>query len=279
MFDAHAHLQDMRLRSTQGAWVEAAARAQITGVCSCGTRPEDWPETAAVAQQPLPFIIVPGFGVHPWYVEGLAVDWQEQLEQFFDQHPTAVVGEIGLDGIRDGIPAELQASVLRWQLDFAARLHRPVVLHGARAWGRLVELLKPYAHLIPSFVAHSFGGSADILKELLKMGGYVSFAGTVCNTNATKVRLAAKETPASQILVETDAPDLFPLGGTSIGNDEDNKPVNHPANLPLILNEIAALRGMPPEELSDITGANARRLFHFSLPSKSAKKYTSPLTA
>jgi TatD DNase family protein len=209
----------------------------------------------------LPFIIVPGFGVHPWYVQGLPADWQEQLEYFFDQHPTAVVGEIGLDGIRDGIPAELQESVFRWHLDFAARIHRPVVLHGARAWGKLAEVLKQYAHDIPGFVAHSFGGSAEILKELIKMGGYVSFSGTVCNLNATKVRLASKETPASHLLVETDAPDLFPLGGTSIGNDDANKPVNHPANLPLILHEVALLRGMAPEELSDITGANARRLF------------------
>ena len=93
------------------------------------------------------------------------------------------------------------------------------------------------------------------------MGGYVSFSGTVCNSNATKVRMAARETPASQLLVETDAPDLFPLGGTSIGNDGTNKPVNHPANLPLILNAVATLRGIPLDELSDITGANARRLF------------------
>jgi TatD DNase family protein len=261
MFDAHAHLQDMRLRSTQGAWVEAAAQAQITGVCSCGTSPEDWQETAAVAQQPLPFVIVPGFGVHPWYVQGLPADWQEQLEQCFDQNPTAIVGEIGLDGIRDNIPPELQESVFRWHLEFAARIHRPVVLHGARVWGRLVEVLKPYAHQIPGFVAHSFGGSPEILKEILKMGGYVSFSGTVCNLNATKVRLAARETPASHLLVETDAPDLFPLGGTSIGNDAENKPVNHPANLPVILHTVAALRNVSPEELSDMTGANARRLF------------------
>jgi TatD DNase family protein len=230
-------------------------------VCSCGTCPEDWQEMATIEQQPLPFIVVPGFGVHPWNAQGLAVDWQEQLEYLFDQHPTAIVGEIGMDGIRDSIPAEVQETVFRWQLGFAARIHRPVVLHGARAWGKLVEVLKPYAHDIPGFVAHSFGGSADILKELLKMGGYISFAGTVCNTNATKVRMAAKETPESQLLVETDAPDLFPLGGTSIGSDATNKPINHPANLPLILNEIAALRGIPPEDLSDITGANARRLF------------------
>lgn len=261
MFDAHAHLQDMRLRSTQDAWVEAAARAQITGVCSCGTCPEDWPETAAVAQQPLPFVIVPGFGVHPWFSGALPVDWRERLESLFDQHPTAVVGEIGLDGLREDVPHDVQAAVCQWQLELAARIHRPVVLHGARAWGRLVELLRPFAQQIPGFVAHSFGGSADILKELLKMGGYVSFSGTVCNANATKVRSAAQETPESHLLVETDAPDLFPAGGRCIGIDAANKPLNHPANLPIILQAVAALRGVSPAELSDTTGANARRLF------------------
>jgi TatD DNase family protein len=261
MFDAHAHLQDPRLRTTQDAWVESAVQAQVTGVCSCGTQPEDWQETAAVARQSLPFIIVPGFGVHPWYAKELPADWQEQLERLFEEYPTAVVGEIGLDGLRDTVPPDVQEAILRVQLALAARLHRPVVLHGARAWGRLVEVLKPYSHEIPGFIAHSFGGSAEILKEMLKMGGYISFGGTVCNPNATKVRAAAQATPASQLLVETDAPDLFPLGGTSIGNDPANKPVNHSANLPLILREVSTLRGLPPDELTDLTGANARRLF------------------
>ena len=148
-----------------------------------------------------------------------------------------------------------------WQLELAERLRRPVVLHGARAWGRLVELLKPYARRIPGFVAHGFGGSQEILRQVLNMGGYVSFAGTVCNTNATKVRAAAKEIPDSQILVETDSPDLFPTGGRVIGVNANNKPLNHPANLNVILREVAALRNVSPDELSDTTGANARRIF------------------
>lgn len=261
MFDAHAHLQDVRLRQAHDAWVDAAAAVQVTGVCSCGTSPEDWEETAAVAQQPLPFIVVPGFGVHPWYAGALPNDWRDRLEHLFDRHPTAVVGEIGLDGLRDDVPPDVQVAVCHVQLELAARIHRPVILHGARAWGRLLELLRPFAQRIPGFVAHSFGGSAEIQKEFLKLGGYLSFSGTVCNTNATKVRCAAQETPESHLLVETDAPDLFPSGGRSIGNDDANKPLNHPANLPVILHAVATLRGLPPEELSDITGANARRLF------------------
>jgi TatD DNase family protein len=238
-----------------------AQAVQVTGVCCCGTTPDDWSATEAVAARPLPFVVIPGFGVHPWYVRFLPKDWRVKLEMYLERNPVAVIGEIGLDGVMDDVPLALQEEVFVWQLEFAERVRRPVVLHGARAWGRLVELLKPYARRIPGFVAHGFGGSAEILRQILNMGGYVSFAGTVCNTNATKVRAAAKEIPDSQILVETDAPDLFPAGGRPIGTGANGKPLNHPANLNVVLREVAALRNVSADELSDITGANARRIF------------------
>ena len=261
MFDAHAHLQDPRLSGLSEELARQAQAVQVTGVCCCGTTPDDWAATETTAACTLPFIVVPGFGVHPWYVRFLPKDWREQLEMYLDRNPVAAIGEIGLDGVMDDVPMSLQEEVFVWQLELAERIHRPVVLHGARAWGRLVELLRPYARRIPGFVAHSFGGSQEILRQVLNMGGYVSFAGSVCNTNATKVRTAAKETPDSQILVETDAPDLFPAGGTPIGRNANNKPLNHPANLSVILREVAALRNVSADELSDTTGANARRIF------------------
>jgi len=261
MFDAHAHLQDPRLSGAFDELVRKANAVQVTGVCCCGTTPDDWAATASVAARPLPFVVVPAFGVHPWYVRFLPKNWREQLEMYLDRNPVAVIGEIGLDGVMDDVPLALQEEVLVWQLQLAERVRRPVVLHGARAWGRLAELLRPYARRIPGFVAHGFGGSAEILKQMLDMGGYISFAGTVCNMNATKVRAAAKETPDSQILVETDAPDLFPAGGRPLGTSANKKPLNHPANLNIILREVAALRNVMPEELSDTTGANARRIF------------------
>lgn len=261
MFDAHTHLQDPRLADVFEEVVRQSARAQVTGVCCCGTTPEDWEATEHVARLPLPFVVVPAFGVHPWYVRHLSPGWFEELEAFLDRNPVAAIGEVGLDGVLDDIPADLQERVLVRQLDFAEQVRRPVVLHGARAWGRLVELLKPRARRLPGFVAHGFGGSAEILRQILNLGGYVSFAGSVCNPKAEKIRAAAREIPDSQILVETDTPDLFPQGGRPAGVSASGKPLNQPANLARILEEVAALRGLSPEALSDITGANARRVF------------------
>ena len=109
-------------------------------------------------------------------------------------------------------------------------------------------------------MVHGFGGSSDILKQILDLGGSVSFAGAVCNPQAAKIRAAARDIPGSQILIETDTPDIFPRGGCPAAIGADGKPLNQPSNLACVLREVAALRGTSPEALSDLTGANARRV-------------------
>ncbi len=260
MFDAHTHLQDPRLSDVFDEVVRQAAQAGITGLCSCGTTPDDWPAINRLTDLALPFVVVPAFGVHPWYVRHLSADWFEVLESYLDGNPVAVIGEIGLDGVLDEVPIDLQMKILVRQLEFAVSVRRPVVLHGARVWGRLIDVLKPYARKLPGFITHGFGGSAEILKQILNMGGYVSFAGSVCNPKAEKIRCAACEIPDSQILIETDTPDIFPNKGIPAAIGANGKPLNQPANLTCVLNEVAALRHTTPEALSDLTGANARRV-------------------
>jgi len=261
MFDAHTHLQDPRLSDVFADVVRQTAQAGVTGMCCCGTTPDDWEAVNRLAHATLPFVLVPAFGVHPWYVRHLPANWFEALEAHLDNNPAAAIGEIGLDGVLDDIPMDLQEKVLMRQVQLAERLRRPVVLHGARAWGRLADVLQPQARRLSGFVVHGFGGSLEILKRMLSMGGYVSFAGSVCNPQAAKIRAAAKEIPDSQLLIETDTPDLFPAGGRPAAIGANGKPLNQPANLVSVLNEVAALRGISPEALSDLTGTNARRVF------------------
>ena len=260
MFDAHTHLQSPLLKDVLGDVIQQAALAGVTGLCCCATAPEDWEATQRLARVPLPFILVPAFGVHPWYGRSLPSDWLDLLAAYLDRNPVAALGEIGLDGVLDDVPMELQEKIFVLQLELAERMRRPVVLHGARAWGRLLEIFKPYVRHVPGFIAHGFGGSAEILKQILNMGGYVSFAGSVCNPQAAKIRAAAREIPDSQLLIETDTPDLFPKGGRPAAVGVKGKPVNQPANLICVLNEVALLRNTTPEALSDLTGSNARRV-------------------
>ncbi|MFZ4397384.1 MAG: TatD family hydrolase [Kiritimatiellia bacterium] len=290
MYDAHLHLQDERFDTCRDAVLAAAVSAGVTEVCCCGTAPGDWHAVAALAKQhPAPpdlhapiftlhssifnFHCLPAFGVHPWHAGELAPDWQAQLEEFLVQHPGAPVGEIGLDGLRDIPPRAVQQQVLQVQLDLAAQLHRPVVLHGARAWGELVAMLKPVAPRLPGLVAHAFGGSEDILRAILSLGGYVSFAGSVCNPASRRVHVAVQAVPSERLLIETDAPDMLPVMHRTedrkrkTGNDgKASTPMippqlNHPANLVHVAQAVAKLRGVPTEELAAQTAANARQAY------------------
>ncbi len=263
MFDAHAHLQDPRLTGLLPNVLERALKAHVTGICCCGTAPSDWQGVQDVMthRSSAALIIVPAFGVHPWYVENLCADWADQLEKLIDDNPIAAIGEIGLDGIKKDVSRELQRAILKHQLELAVAYQRPVVLHGARAWGDLVESVKPYAADIPAIVAHGFSGSIEIMRGLVEMGAYLSFAGSVCNPSAAKVRSAAAQVPIGQLLIETDSPDLFPDGGIPAAMDRKNRPLNQPSNLKYICDEVAALRQVSSEVIADITASNARSAY------------------
>ncbi|MBP5226244.1 MAG: TatD family hydrolase [Kiritimatiellae bacterium] len=260
MFDAHAHLQDTRLSGNREVVLRRAAETGVTGVCCCATSPADWDAVAAFIRDPTPFVVVPAFGVHPWYAENLPADWLERLNRTLDAHPAAALGEVGLDGIRKSIPFEVQRQCLVSQLELAACHRIPVVLHGARAWEPLLETIRPFREKIPGFLIHGFSGSPDQMRRFLDLGAAISIAGSVCNPQAKKIRAAAKELPDSQLLIETDSPDLFPVGGTSLPGTPAGKPVNHPANLRQVLETVAALRDATPDAIADLTGANARRI-------------------
>lgn len=260
MFDAHAHLQDPRLTGLLHTVLERALEAHVTGVCCCGTAPSDWRGVQDVVQQSSTpeLIVVPAFGVHPWYVEDLPADWSDQLEGFLDDNLIAAIGEIGLDGIRKEISRELQRTMLKRQLELAVAYQRPIVVHGARAWGDLAEAVKPFAADIPSIVVHGFSGSIEIMRIFVEMGAYLSFAGSVCNPRARKARSAAAQVPIGQLLIETDAPDLFPDGGVPAALDAKHRPLNQPSNLKYICDEVAALREVSSDVIADITASNTR---------------------
>jgi len=266
VFDAHTHLQSPLLSGVLPRVIDDAARAGVTGVCCCATMPDDWSAVAELARARLPFVLVPAFGVHPWHVQGLPADWPDRLAALLDAHPVAAVGEIGLDGLRDDVPAALQDEVFRRQLDIAERLRRPVILHGARAWGRLTERIKPFARLLPGVVVHGFSGSAEILKQLLNLGAYVSFAGSVCNPNARRVRAAAAAVPPDRLLIETDTPDILPPGGQPVSAVPHDPPLNQPANLPLVAQAVAHIRGLDVAEAGVVVERNARRVYGLGEP-------------
>ena len=152
------------------------------------------------------------FGVHPWDVAaaGARFDLDAALagvRASLLEHPDSCVGEIGLDRLKArDIPRPMR-DMFEAQLRLAVDLRRPVVLHGAKCWGQVVEAVR---RLVGgdggglAFVFHGFSRSDGLLPEIFAMNGFVSVGPAVLNDHAVNYRALVTKIPRDRILVETD---------------------------------------------------------------------------
>ncbi len=186
------------------------------------------------------------FGLHPWNVrEGTdAAALRDGLVRRLAEAPAAGVGETGLDRLRDkNIPQAMRAA-FRAQLEAAAAMRRPVVLHGAKCWGETLAACRPFAKSIPAFLFHSFSRSWGLVDDIRRLGGFVSVGPAVLNVHAANYREAVARLPDDMILVESDA---------TPGNAGEVPRIGE------IAGELARLRGVSAEELERRLECNADR--------------------
>ncbi len=278
--DAHNHLQDDRFRGKQAGLLAVAQTSGIERWVVNGSREADWSAVEEMARQ-YPGII-PSFGYHPWYLSERTQNWQSALVDRLDASPGAVLGETGIDRwilerpaparIRAGSlgrvaqPASLaeQLSVFGWQWRLAAERQLPVSVHCLKAWGALLENLRLWPRLARGFLLHSYGGPAELIPELVRLGAYFGFPGYFLHERKAPQRATFQKVPAHRLLIETDAPDQglpdalnrFPLHDPVTG-----AALNHPANLVAVYSGLAEFLGRPSESLRDQVRENFRRLF------------------
>ena len=145
------------------------------------------------------------WGVHPWAAAaGPVADAVARIRAAAVADPASGIGEIGLDRLRTKVVTPAQRSLFEAQLRLAADLHRPVVLHGAKCWGEVVRMVKPFAKDIPSFLFHGFSRSGGLLPEIVALNGFISVGKAVLNDHAENYRKLVSRLPHARLLVETD---------------------------------------------------------------------------
>jgi len=261
LFDAHNHLQDERFAKRQDALIREAKVVGVSGMVVNGSSEDDWHDVAHLAAT-FP-IVLPSYGLHPWYHHQRSPTWLEHLEKMLIENPHAVVGEIGLDRWKDDLPYDEQEAVFLAQWELARRMNRPASIHCLKAWGRLLELLQTHPGPDGGFLLHSYGGPAEMITSFAQNGAYFSFPGYYLHPRKEKQREVFRHVPTDRLLVETDAPDqslpdernTFPL------LDPLGHPINHPANLIAVYAGLAALRGESLTDLTQAVAMNFARLF------------------
>ena len=197
--DINAHLE---LMSSSVEIVLSEAREASVKFIATGTDPLQW----KWLNGRVPFV---AFGLHPH--KAIQNDsWLCELERLLIENPLSPVGEIGLD-YRSNMPAfKIQSACFEDQLCLARELDRPVIVHAVRSHGEVIASLKKTQCM--RFVIHAFSGSQEIADIYLNLGGYLSASGLITRRPVPRSVAVFRSIPRDRLLIETDAPDLPPLG-------------------------------------------------------------------
>jgi TatD DNase family protein len=243
MIDTHAHLAPEEAE-------EVLARARAAGVERVVTVATTIPGAGeAIGIAAAHDGVYASLGVHPHEAGGGEAGRLAELRELLADPRAVAVGETGLDYFRDYAPREAQRRLFEMQLELAAELGKPVVIHTRAADEDTLDALATFAGTV---VLHCFS-SPPLLEPALEHGWYVSFAGNVTYPKAPELREAAARVPADRVLAETDSPYLAP------------QPVrgrrNEPAFVMHTLEALAAARGDDPGALEAQIDANATAAF------------------
>lgn len=254
LFDSHAHLDDEKFDEDRESLVEEIRKAGITKLISAGYSLEGSRRGKELAEK-YDFIYTTA-GISPNDIPQTQEElWimLEEIEAIAKQSGKVVaIGEIGLDYYWNDENKELQKLAFEKQIDMANRLELPIVIHTREAVMDTLAILKQ-KEVLKKGVFHCCPLNRELVKEALKLGFYISFAGPITFKNSKNANEIIEMVPNDRMLIETDSPYLSPepLRGTR----------NDPRNVRFVAQKVAEVKGMTLEETAKITYQNAERLF------------------
>lgn len=223
-------------------------------------------------------------GVHPHDAKSWEnPDTLQELESIATNPECVAIGECGLDYNRDFSDPETQRAVFHKQVELACQLNKPLIIHERAAQTDVLEVLSQYKNRLPPVLIHSFIGTAEEAQIYLNQGFYLGITGYLCkdkSDSGIRQLLEAGQAPLDKILVETDAPFMYPNTRASklpvhVKDALTERSMtflhryctfqrNEPCALPAIVEMVAAFMQTTPEEVALATAFNALKLFGLS---------------
>lgn len=254
LFDSHCHLEDSAFEKDLEAVLERALEAGVEGIMVVGDTGPSSARAVSIARAHKGCHA--SVGVHPHDAKTCDPDLLEELTELARDPLVRAWGEIGLDYNRMHSPAQVQESWFVRQLDVAARLALPVILHERDSGGRLLDLLRAHGGRMAGAVIHCFSGSGPELSAYLRLGCHIGLTGIVTQKQRGRaLRELMPVIPRERILIETDAPYLTP------SPERNRHRRNEPAFLPSVLLGVAAALGEDPGPLSEVIWENTCRFY------------------
>ena len=259
LFDSHAHYFDARFadefENAADSILPELFAGEVEYIVNVGTNNENNPVCLEMAQKYDGMFAA--VGIHPEDCRDYGREELDRFEEFllahrdFKKEKIVAIGEIGFDYHWEPYDKEHQRFFFEEQMKLAQRYDLPVIIHDREAHGDCFDVACKFKNV--NGVFHSYSGSTEMARELVKRDWYISFSGVVTFKNASRVKEVAASVPLDKILAETDCPYLapHPMRGK----------LNHSGLMRYTVGTLAEIFSKDFDEMAKILSDNAKKLF------------------
>lgn len=258
LFDSHSHLNDEKFDEDREEQIKKIRESGVSNFITAGYSVESSKKALEIAKK-YDFIYTTA-GVSPNDIPQTEEElWKQlaEIEKIVEKNKEKIcaIGEIGLDYYWNTDNKELQKKAFIEQIKIANKYNLPIVIHTREAVMDTLQILKENK-VTKTGVFHCCPQNRELIKEGLKLGFYISFAGPITFKNSKNAEEMINLVPNDRILIETDSPYLAPepVRGTR----------NIPANVKYIAQKIADVKGLTLEEVEKITFENTKNILYIS---------------
>lgn len=257
LFDSHAHYDDEKFDEDRDDVIQSIYNSGVDKFISAGYSLES-SKNAIDLTNKYEFIYTT-VGISPNDVKTTMQETIEdiaELERIINREENKKIvgiGEIGLDYYWNKENKEIQKQAFIKQIELANKLNLPITIHTREAVADTLEILKQHP-VNKKGVFHCCPLNRELVKEALKLGFYISFAGPVTFKNSKNAQEIVEMVPNDRLLIETDSPYLAPEPVRGTRNDS--------RNVKYIAEKIANIKQLQIEEVAEITYQNTLRIFN-----------------
>ncbi len=250
LFDSHCHLNDPKFKKDLEEVIERAKENSVQRVVVVGYDLKSSRKAIELAKA-YPDFIRAAVAIHPHDAKTVDEEKIQELRRLARDETVVAIGETGLDYYKNYSPVEDQIRVFKIHIEIANETGKPVILHIRDAFEDAFRILSENP-VEKRGIFHCFSGGPAEAERAVQMEFFVSFSGTI-TFGSKKLEEAAKITPESHLLVETDAPYLTPVPKRGRRNE--------PAYVYFVARKLAEVKEKSFEEIAEITYQNACRIF------------------
>lgn len=250
LFDTHSHYNDEKFELDREKIINQTYEAGITKFVCAGYNLKSSRKAIELANKY--DFIYSICGISPNDLN----DYNEEnilaIKELAKSKKNVAIGEIGLDYYWNKENKAVQKQAFIEQINIANELELPIVIHSRDAVQDTIDLLKENP-VNKKGIFHCAQLNKYLIEEGLKLGFYISFAGPITFKNSKNAAEIVSLVPNDKILIETDSPYLAPEPVRGTRNDS--------RNVKYVAQKIAELKGLPVEEIAQITYQNAKNIF------------------